>query len=36
MSLLFTRSPSYGYIRYWILEGVLGLLSDSKLVMLLH
>jgi hypothetical protein len=22
ISLLFTRSPSYGYIRFWIIEGI--------------
>lgn len=36
ISLLFTRSPSYGYVRYWILEGILTLLQDPKLVMLLY
>ncbi|CAD8061414.1 unnamed protein product [Paramecium sonneborni] len=36
ISLLFTRSPSYGYVRYWILEGILTLLQNPKLVMLLY
>ncbi|CAD8139095.1 unnamed protein product [Paramecium octaurelia] len=35
ISLLFTRSPSYGYVRYWILEGILTILQDPKLVLLL-
>ncbi|CAD8043171.1 unnamed protein product [Paramecium primaurelia] len=36
ISLLFTRSPQYGYVRYWILEGILSLLKDPKLVMILY
>lgn len=36
ISLLFTKSPSFGYLRYWILEGILAILQEPKLVMLLY